>query len=268
MSAVRDPDTIIFAWLDDGPTDLPPETRNAIVIGAGVVHQRPPTWLSWRSHRMTTPFRLGAMAAALGAVVVVALIAFKPGLSPDVGTVPSSSTIPSPSAIPSPTEIPPVADWVAFTSPFYGFTVRHPAGWTVIPATEHWGLPEVVDLYPQFDKIDSGDWSFTGLGMRLRDGETSEEWLQAYFGATIENGDIESGDECTPGRSEWEAVEIDGQPAFIVRRCGPALDTVVFAGGRVYVFTAWGGLVDDRPLFDSFLSTISLEPASAVDPTP
>lgn len=210
---------------------------------------------------MTTPFRLAAMAAALVAVVVVALVAFRPGLSPDVGTMPSSSTIPS--TIPSPTDVPPVADWVAFTSPFYGYTVRHPAGWTVIPATEHYGLPESADLYPQFDKIDSGDWSFTGLGMRLRDGETSEEWLQAYFGDTIE-----SGDECTPGRSEWEAVVIDSQPASIVHTCAPALDTFVFAEDRVYIFSAFGHLVDDRPLFESFLSTISLEPASAVDPTP
>jgi hypothetical protein len=266
MNTVRDPDAIIFAWLDDGPTDLPPETRNAIVIGARVVRQRRPMWLSRRNPRMSQPFRLATMAAALAVVVAVAFIAFRPALSPGPPqTSPSANPTSGPSSSPAPSRssLPPAAEWVPFTSPFYGYTIRHPAGWDIIPATQHYGLPESPNLFPQLDKLDSPDYSLTVAGMRLRDGETSEAWLRAYFGDTIESGDA-----CTPARSEWDAGTIDGQPAFLVRTCAPAVDTFVFAGDRVYIFTAWAGLVDDRPLFETFLSTIRLQPASAVDPTP
>ena len=269
MTTVRDPDAIIFSWLDDGPTDLPPETRNAIVIGTRVVRQRQPTWLSRRNLSMSQPFRLATMAAALAVVVVVAFIALKPALGPgDPGTGPSAnpssaSTTPSASAAPSRSSLPPLAEWVPFTSPFYGYSLRHPAGWSVIPATKHYTLPETSDLFQQFDKFDGADYSLTGLGMRLRDGETSEDWLQAYFGDAIDSGDA-----CTPARSEWESGTIDGQPAFLVRTCAPAVDTFVFAGDRVYIFTAWGDLVDERALFETFLSTISLEPGQAIDPSP
>ena len=36
MSASRDPDTILAAWLDDGPEDLPSSTRRAITTAANV----------------------------------------------------------------------------------------------------------------------------------------------------------------------------------------------------------------------------------------
>ena len=215
MNTVRDPDAILFAWLDDGPTDLPPETRNAIVIGTRVVRQRRPLWLSRRNPPMRQPLRLATMAAALAAVVVVAFIAFRPVLSPGppgTSSSPSPTTTRSSSAAPSRSSLPPTAEWVTFTSPFYGFTLRHPAGWTVTPATEHYGLPEGPDLFPQFDKLDGPDHAITGLGMRLRDGETSEEWLLAYFGDTID-----SGDGCAPARSDWDPGTIDGLPAFLVR---------------------------------------------------
>ena len=46
MTGPRDPDAIIATWLEDGPIDLPEETRRAIVVGLRTSLARG-GWRSW-----------------------------------------------------------------------------------------------------------------------------------------------------------------------------------------------------------------------------
>ena len=41
MTTPRDPDAILAAWLDEGPTRLPTPTRRAIIIALPTTSQRP-----------------------------------------------------------------------------------------------------------------------------------------------------------------------------------------------------------------------------------
>ena len=50
MNVQRDPDAILAAWLDEGPTRLPDATRRAIAVTTRTTRQsRLPIWLPWRA---------------------------------------------------------------------------------------------------------------------------------------------------------------------------------------------------------------------------
>jgi hypothetical protein len=71
MTASRDPDTILAAWLEDGPDALPESTRRAIVVTTRTIRQaRRSTWVPWRSSNMNGMTRLALVAAT----VVVAAV--------------------------------------------------------------------------------------------------------------------------------------------------------------------------------------------------
>ena len=70
MNTKRDPESILMAWLDEGPTDLPDVTRRAILTALPTTSQaRRGRLAPWRFLFMNTPYRLAA--AALVAVVAV-----------------------------------------------------------------------------------------------------------------------------------------------------------------------------------------------------
>ena len=101
MNSARDPDTTISAWLDEGPTDLPEDTRSAIVVATRAIHQRRPTLLPRRSDLMTAPVRLTAAVAALAVVVVVSAVMLAPRPNLAVGepaASPGTVATPGPSA--------------------------------------------------------------------------------------------------------------------------------------------------------------------------
>lgn len=65
MSDRHDPDVIIPAWLDEGPTSLPPVTRQVLVSSIHLTPQRRRSLIRppWGNHTMfATPFRLTAAA--------------------------------------------------------------------------------------------------------------------------------------------------------------------------------------------------------------
>lgn len=71
MTVSRDPDTILAAWLEDGPDALPESTRRAIVVTTRTTRQsRRLAWLPWRSPNMNGMTRLALVAAT----VVVAAV--------------------------------------------------------------------------------------------------------------------------------------------------------------------------------------------------
>lgn len=101
MSVQRDPDAILAAWLDEGPSRLPDATRRAIAVTTRTTHQsRPPVWIP---QRFRTVNRVSRFAGAAVAVVAVALGGlFLVNQSPNRGVGSPSA---SPFQTPSPTTI-------------------------------------------------------------------------------------------------------------------------------------------------------------------
>jgi hypothetical protein len=113
MTTPRDPDEILAAWLDDGPTRLPDQTRRAIAVSLPMTRQR--------RYALGVPRRFATMSStikfAFGAVGVVALVlggalllgqGGSGGSVGGVGGAPTLSLVPSPTptAIPTPSPTP------------------------------------------------------------------------------------------------------------------------------------------------------------------
>jgi hypothetical protein len=146
MNASRDPETILAAWLDEGPTDLPDATRRAILTALPTTSQaRRGLFAPRRFPRMNTYIRL-AMAALVAVVAVGGALyvlgpsqygSGAPSPSPTLASTPGpSSALSGPS--PAPTLDP--TSWTTFTSSQYGLTIGHPADWRVLPATRAWSF--------------------------------------------------------------------------------------------------------------------------------
>ena len=139
MNAPRDLDSIVTAWLEDGPTVLPDQTRRVIAVTTRTMNQRRhPIWMPQRSPTMNSFFRIAAAAVVVVAVLGGAVYLLAPGGG--VGGGPSASTAPSPapsalpslppSASPTPTATPPsTVGWLPFTSSHYGYTIAYPPTW-------------------------------------------------------------------------------------------------------------------------------------------
>ena len=105
MNTHRDPDAVMAAWLDDGPLQLPAETRQSIAVGIRTVTRRR-SGIGRLLDRVDLPsINLRRLSIALGssaAVVVVAVVAFgQYGNQPGAGGYPSPTPTIGPSASPS-----------------------------------------------------------------------------------------------------------------------------------------------------------------------
>ncbi len=281
----RDPDSILAAWLDEGPTDLPDVTRRAILTALPTTPQARRGLLApWRSTRMNM-FARGA-AVLVVAVIAIGALALFAGPRGGVGG-PSPSSVPSPapssaSSTPSaPASAPPLPTLDAtFVSPSYGYQVKYPTGWTVTPGTAPW--PPDSARYPGDPISDSivrpagGDRvRLSGASIALPSGMTMDQFrafaspLSAPFNS----------DPCTPVAPLPVPVTIDSQArpgaspqpveaVVSINGCGALAefggyiyDVDVIAGGRGYTFTIDGHITTADAL--AWLATITLEPASA-----
>ena len=130
----RDSDTILAAWLEEGPTLLPETSRRAIAVGLRSTRQtRRDLDVPWRPH-VKNPFAWFAVAAA--AIVIVAGGAFfllSPANQGVGGPPPAASRLPSaaptvtPSATPGASASP--SAWKSFTSARFRYRLEVPAGW-------------------------------------------------------------------------------------------------------------------------------------------
>jgi hypothetical protein len=99
MTVKRDPDAILAAWLEDGPTRLPDATKRSIAVTTRTTRQsRRPMWVPWRFLPMNGYTRL---ALAVVAVVAVALGGLYV-INPSGGTVGGPAPTASPTATPRP----------------------------------------------------------------------------------------------------------------------------------------------------------------------
>jgi hypothetical protein len=143
-------------------------------------------------------------------------------------------------------------------SPFMGYTVKYPEGWTPVAATELW-VPGASNFWddPVGDRIESDVAGFRGTSQALAPGQSPQAWLDAYLATS------------PTGCGEREEVSVAGQTATIdLNGChgqgrlgGRVFDLVLVAGGRGYNFTMEGEV--DHAMLLAMLATVSLDPASA-----
>ena len=108
MSTDRDVTRIVRSWMDEGVTQLPDRVLDLVLDQLPATPQRRASWLA-RRPTMNNYARLGLVAAAVLAVVIVGIGLF--GKSLDVG--PTTSPTPSPSASPASASNPLVGTWLA-----------------------------------------------------------------------------------------------------------------------------------------------------------
>lgn len=275
MNVKRDPDAILAAWLEDGPTRLPDATRRSIAVTTRTTHQaRRPTWLSWRFPTMNGMSRLALGAVAVVAVVIGGLVILRPGTesggvggpgSPVPSASPAPSVSPVPSASPSPSlaaiSEPPVGALTqAFTSPTFGYSIRYPAGWREDPTD---GVtPDGVD----FLHSAAGGWNFRALSVAIPDGVVVDDWIASTLTQSDDAG-------CTPPRNTLESVTVDGRQGKLLGFCGTPtarqIEATVVVDERAYLFTLYDAKepaaseAEARALFDRLTATITLDPGSA-----
>jgi hypothetical protein len=287
-NATRDPDSVLAAWLDEGPTDFPDVTRRAILTALPTTPQaRHGLFASWRFPHMNM-FARGAAVLIL-AVVAIGGLALLAGPRGGVGG-PGSSPLPSApaSAPPSPSPVPstaasapplPTLD-ATFVTPTYGYQVKYPTGWTVTQGTGPW--PPGTERFPGDPVSDaivtpSGNdrVRLSGASIALPSGMTMDQFrafaspLSAPFNS----------DPCSPVaplptpltiayRAPTVASPKPVEAVVGINGCnalaefgGYIYDVEVIAGGRGYTFTIDGHITTADAL--AWIATITLEPASA-----
>jgi hypothetical protein len=268
MNQTREPDAIIATWLDDGPIDLPDETRRAIVVG---LRTQP------RARRMAI---LGgsSMSPINRLVAAAAIVLAVGGLSAFVlsnraggpGGIANPSAAPSavPSSSQSATASFNTAGWVKFSSARYGYSISIPADWTAQQSDRQWSL--AVDqkdwlttaadalIGPGGPGIGSRGPRFTVFAVDLPAGMSSDAWIAQYFGSDAKG----SPDPCTNRPVDLGTKTVDGHPAAIwtevsTADCGGTA-AFVFVNNRAYAFSIW--LDGQEPMFEALLSTVTFQP--------
>ena len=253
MNVKREPEAILAAWLDEGPTDLPDVTRRAILTALPTTPQaRRGRFAPWRLFPMNIYARF-AGAAFVAAVVFAGVIYVA---NSRLGPAATPATSPGASRIDTST-------WETFTSRRYGLSFKVPPTWAVTAArrsgpgisSDELGLPGVAPgLMARSDPMSAG--------------LTEDEWWTQYF-ATVSPNSV-----CRELPSDYGPTKVDGVTGSVFKGsaiCAGYERAYVLKGGRVYAFTAItvGGPpgVDDD-LFSAWLATIRLDPASADDSVP
>jgi hypothetical protein len=285
-NAIRDLDSILAAWLDDGPSDLPDATRRAILTSLPTTPQaRRGPFAPWRLPHMNL-FARGA-AVLVVAVAAIGALTLLSGPRSGIGG-PSPTAVPTPSSLASPSSVPtaspsapplPTLD-ATFVSPTYGYEVRYPRGWIVSLGIPPW--PIDTARYPGNPVSDSivtppgpDQMRLTGASLALPRGMTMEEFraFASPFSSPF-NGDacppvaplptpLTIAERPSPGASArpvTAVVSINGCYAQ-AELGGYIYDVEVIAGGRGYTFTLDGHLSTADAL--AWLAGITLEPASA-----
>ena len=261
MTQPRDLDPIIATWLEDGPVELPAETRRAISVALRT-QPRARQVAILRGLPMSAFSRFATAAAivlAIGALSAYVLSnrASGPGATPvpSVSAAPSAtaspSPSPSPSAAPTPTATPPsTAGWLPFTSSHYGYKIAYPPTSVATQATRDWVFAKdrlvppapggALDVF--LGGPNGNQTAVIGFAVDVPAGTSEDAWLTSYY----------AGSGFCPTMPTFLPITVDGHPG----RLDPCYDAqaFVFVGHRVYVFVIFR--TGMQPLFKAFLSTV------------
>jgi hypothetical protein len=147
MNRQRDFDEIARHWLDDGTDSTPPHVIDAVLLATRSTPQERDLRVSWRNLSMKNPVYAAAAVAVVAVAAVAALYSFGPGANFGSGPTPSPSVqetqVPTATQVESHVNLP--SGWTAYTSAQYGFTIGHPADWSVQPAERAWSFAADAD---------------------------------------------------------------------------------------------------------------------------
>ena len=277
----------IADWLEDEPYTAPDQALDVVLAAFPSIKQRRARRVPWRVPGMNAPLRLGLTAAAVGAVAIGSLLVVNRGTSGPGGTGgPTPSTTPAPTATPAPSpsssagkDLLDVSKWAAFTSSRYGFSARYPATYQAVPSQAFWRMPNAPgNMFDGFHGDGAAKW-LDGVSTLLPVGATRDDWYDEYRRDLVEDNEPWEPKTCFTTREDWTSTTVDGLAADLRVGC-EALEAFVFVEDRVYVFGAYAyetlspptaepGVSDElRDLFELWLTTITLDPTSAVDPSP
>jgi hypothetical protein len=278
MNPPREPSSVVAAWLEEGPNELPESTWRAIAVDIRTTHQsRGSTWFPWRFPAVD---RLSLVAMAAVAVIVLAVAGLAlPQLLPDGsnvgGSPPSPSAWPSPSPSEAPSATPSGPSTLVIPamtethlSTRHGYSVRYPMDWSGTEASQAWSPPDWKaggspgEPFDYISERDEPPW-FRAASAPLPDGLPNvNDWIDEFL--------IYGDPNCVPPRETQELISIDGAPGRLWDDCGEVEATIVLEG-RVYMFTldlGGSGVTNGRELFDAFAATIDLRPEDVPLPSP
>jgi hypothetical protein len=265
MNQPRDLDAIIATWLDDGPIDLPDETRRAIAVGLRT-QPRARRVAILRGLPMFAFNRFATAAAIVLAVGAISALALAnrsggPGSLPSTSAAPTASPAVVPSSGQSATSSFSTASWDTFSSRRYGYDIKIPALWTASAkqSTRQWSL--AVD---QYDWLTSAADSFgpdphvTVFAVDVPAGTSNDAWIASYYGPDAKG----SPDPCQHVPVDLATKQVDGHPVafwdeIAAGNCG-GTSAFVFIGNRVDVFFI--GRAGQQPLLEALLSTVKFRP--------
>jgi hypothetical protein len=134
MSDHRDPDRIIAAYFAQPAPDLPDRAFDAVRRDIHGIRQRRVFW-PWGQPEARVLSRVLPVAATVLLILSLWLLSL-PSLGPGGG--PTSSPTPTPTV---------------FRSPFYGYSIVVPTGWSATPATTRWDGVSAPSLGPNVDQV-------------------------------------------------------------------------------------------------------------------
>ncbi len=265
MNVNRDPDAIMAAWLDDGPAELPADTRQAIAVGIRTVPRRRPG-ISWPAvNEAATRTRASRCRRRCGRGSSGAELLRQstgPG-GPVASPSPTSEPTPSPLQSPRPGE-------ATFTSAIHGISIDLPAGWKTRPATEPWaGGPLNFDS-PAADVIFDpalGDRLYMVLASQPYGGLSADAWRGVQIDWLCPTP--------TSAAMGFNEVWSAGFPSFSIS-CGPTASAhLIFADTRGYLIRLVASR-DEPGLADTYdwdwhkpvLRTVDLRPEEALPSVP
>jgi hypothetical protein len=275
MTGRIDTERILDAFLAPESDRLPDRVFDAALTEIARTPQRRALRAPWRFPDMPALSRATTLAALLVVAVIalggaVYLIGPRPGTG---GSTPPPVTTPGPTTTANLLD---VSTWTPFTSARYGFSARYPSSFSAVPSFTSWRIPNFTgNMFDGFGSEGIVRWLY-GASMALPAEMTQEAWLDAYRRDIVEDGSPLEPEACFEPRESWTPVTIDGRAAELRVGC-QTLEAYLFVDDRVYLFgasaydsavpsTAELGVPDEfRALLETWLTTITLDPASAVE---
>ena len=263
MTASRDPDRLIHAFLFEGEEQLHDQIYDAIRAEIDQKRQRA-VFGPWRLPIMNKLVPIGLGASALVVALVIGAQLLRPpggvGGSPSIEPSPSPSVAPTPTSSPTPSPPPPLTQ--SFTSTVHGISVSYPEGWIARAATEPWtDRPVAQFIHPGYDVLydpvlDEGHL-FLYFASQPIGVTTPDEWVAAKV----------ADNDC----SATEPITVDGATGLI-NVCDMVAVTTAGRGYWIQILRSNDDPLAvasyDRAWFEEVLATVQLQPEDALDVAP
>jgi len=224
-------------YLADRGERLPDRVLEDALTEIDHTDQRRRIGLPWRFPLMTTPVRLGLVAAAVIIAALGGIYLLGSRGTPNVAASPSPSPSPTaPATAPSSPATSQAAGpaMTSFTSPQYGYTIQAPSAYQVVPATTAWPAGEALGPETEWtDRFRAGT-NFVGIASQaLPAGMSGAQWLASYA-QTVERR------ECGGPASAWTDLTLHGVTGrTLAFDCGgtPGVEYAWTIGNRGWVIT-------------------------------